>query len=86
MPLNEKSLAVECMHRLRKHMKDVLDGKTGQLPDEFFQIFHVWDVRTNFDGADLNKSLETLRNIEKHGVDALGWIEGRGKISTKGKT
>ena len=79
---NEKSLAVECMHRLSKHLKDSLRDDTKELNREFWSIFQVWTLRKEFEGEDLNKCLETLRKVATQGMDGLGWKETRGKISS----
>lgn len=57
-----KSLAVESMHRISKHFKDVASGKSENISDEVLEIVQLWDLREWFFGLDLNTALKKLRD------------------------
>lgn len=65
----EKSLAVESMHRMVKHFKDVSENKVQSLSEEVFDIMMLWDLREecHFDlgEGDLNHYLKKIDEIKK---------------------
>lgn len=88
---NEKSLAVESMHRLLKHFGDffgqeVQEGeKAKTLSDEVFDILELWHNRDQIEGVGLNEMLKNYRDIRdnKSGAISHGWARrGRSKYTT----
>lgn len=85
----EKSLAVECMHRLNKHMNDALGTEGAPLNTEIFEIHQVWDLREHLEG-DLNACLATLRQyrnvdgtLQWKRLGEMGWrSKGRKGLTT----
>lgn len=90
--MNEKSLAVESMHRLAKHIKDALSSGEP-LSEEVFDVHLVWDLREVMPGPDLNACLAHLRSYKKPdgtpdwhrlAADNNGWQpKGRRGMTTK---
>jgi len=72
---DEKRIAVESMHRLLKHFKDVAIGKTEDLNDEVMDIIGIWETRKvlPFDGIDLNGALERFRSIKNEKLSFYEW-------------
>lgn len=84
MARNEKSLAVESMHRLLKHFNDAIEGDA--MSDEIFEIMDIWKNREHFTELDLNAALTKIRQIRAGNFDlTVGWKPlGRRGFTTKG--
>ena len=80
----EKSFAVECMHRMSKHYKDVVNAEDAKFDGEFLDIPFLWSVREDFEGKSLNDALLKLRYMRETKDFSNGWkLKGRNGYTAK---